>query len=624
MKLFLQFCALILISILWLPIAAQQNQTDSTTAVTTDSSQQITEQYLLQQKEQQHIDSIIATQLQRELEKEATNSRRRKQLEDSLQQLALKDSARKAEQLQQIAKLKQHVKGYPVVLHSDTLFYIYTRIGSFSAAERANAISERIKRLYDDAFFKADSISVVQNETTYDIVYNKDRIIMSVASLDALWHNMPPYELANGYLDIIKQDILKEREDNSLLNWFKRLGYIFLIIAGIIAIIYSINRLFNYATRILSRNKEYYFKGFTVRKVQLLSPAQHFDFAMRVNKFLRIIIIILALYLALPLFFSVFPQTKSYADVLWRWITTPAKAIIDGIISFLPNLFTIIVIYVATRYLIRFIKYFASEISKDTIHVNGFYREWAMPTYNIVKFLVYAFMFVVIFPYLPGSGSEAFKGVSVFLGILFSLGSSSAISNIIAGLVITYMRPYKAGDRVKIGEVVGDVIEKTMLVTRIKTIKNEDITVPNSTILNSSTINYSSYAKETGLIIHTTITIGYDVPWKEVHQALIDAALQTEYVMQTPLPFVLQTSLDDFYVSYEVNAYTKEANRQAVIYSQLHQNIQDVCNERGIEIMSPHYSAMRDGNQTTIPPGYVPPGYKAPAFNVNTSKNNGS
>ena len=167
------------------------------------------------------------------------------------------------------------------------------------------------------------------------------------------------------------------------------------------------------------------------------------------------------------------------------------------------------------------------------------------------------------------------------------------------------MRLFKIGDRVKIGEVSGDIIEKSLLVTSVRTIKNEIISIPNSTVMSSHTINYSSDALEKGLIVHTTVTIGYDVPWKDMHQALIDAALRTEHIQSEPKPFVLQTSLDDFYVSYQCNAYTREPNKQAGIYSELHQNIQDVCNERGIEIMSPHYRANRNGNPSTIPASYL-------------------
>jgi small-conductance mechanosensitive channel len=210
-------------------------------------------------------------------------------------------------------------------------------------------------------------------------------------------------------------------------------------------------------------------------------------------------------------------------------------------------------------------------------------------------------MFIMIFPFLPGSDSDIFKGVSVFVGLLISIGSSSAISNAVAGLVITYMRPFRIGDKIKIDEIIGTVMEKSALVTRIRTIKNEDITIPNSKILTSHTVNYSDPARETGLIIHTTLTIGYDAPWRTVHRLLLEAATGTKGVLKDPAPFVLQTSLDDFYISYQINAYIRDADKMLHIKSELHQNILDSFNRGGVEIMSPHYRAERDGNEVTIP-----------------------
>ena len=155
-----------------------------------------------------------------------------------------------------------------------------------------------------------------------------------------------------------------------------------------------------------------------------------------------------------------------------------------------------------------------------------------------------------------------------------------------------------------------------------KTIKNEEITIPNSAVLSGNTVNYSTFTKEKGegLIINTTVTLGYDIPYKTVYAALIEAALRTNLIEKQPKPIVLQTSLDDFYVSYQLNAYTKHANKQALIYSDLHQNIQDCCNEMDIEILSPHYRAQRDGNMTTIPKDYLDENYEAPSFNVKTRK----
>ena len=334
-------------------------------------------------------------------------------------------------------------------------------------------------------------------------------------------------------------------------------------------------------------------------------------------KVVRIIVILILIYLALPALFNIFPWTKPVANELLGYITTPVKGILLGILHYIPNLLTIAVIYAATHYIVKLVKFIAREIETGSFVIQGFYPDWAMSTYNIIKVLLFAFMFVVIFPYLPGSQSKVFQGVTVFLGVLVSFGSSSAISNMVAGIMITYMRAFKIGDRIKIGDVIGDVAEKNMLITRIKTVKNEDITVPNSTVLSTHTVNYSSLSQTMGLILHTSVSIGYDAPWRTVHELLINAALETEDIIKDPKPFVLQSSLDDFYITYQICGYTREPGKMALIYSALHQNIQDKFNDAGVEIMSPHYTSLRDGNHIAIPDDYITKSYKTPGFNVN-------
>ena len=338
------------------------------------------------------------------------------------------------------------------------------------------------------------------------------------------------------------------------------------------------------------------------------------------NGIFRWVLILLIIYIALPILFGIFPWTQNFAETLFGYILNPLRKIIRGFLDYLPNLITIIVILVVFRYVLKGIYFLRTEIALGKLKISGFYPDWANPTYQIIRVLIFAFMIVVIFPYLPGSESPIFKGVSVFLGFLFTFGSAGSLSNIIAGILLTYMRAFKINDRVKLGDVTGDVVAKTLLATRIRTIKNEIISIPNSTVMNSQTTNYSSDAPDKGLIIYTTVTIGYDVPWRLMHEVLIEAALRTELILKEPQPFVLQTSLDDFYVSYQINSYIREANKQAVIYSNLHQNIQDVCNEKGVEILSPHYRAARDGNMTTIPSDYLPKDYKTPSFNVSVNK----
>ena len=301
---------------------------------------------------------------------------------------------------------------------------------------------------------------------------------------------------------------------------------------------------------------------------------------------------------------------------MYNYIVTPLQLGFTSVVAYLPNLLIICLILLCCNYILKFFKMIFTGIEKGKFNFEGFYPEWSYPTYQIVKFLIFAMTLVFIYPYMPGANSPIFQGVSVLVGLLFSFGSTSAIANIIAGISLTYTRAFAIGDRVKVGDNIGDVLEKTLLVTRIRTIKNVDISIPNSTIFNSPIINYSRAMKETNLILHTTITIGYDVPWRKVHELLIEAALATDGILKEPKPFVFQESLDDFAVSYQINAYTDKPNAMASIYSYLHQNIQDYFNEAAVEIMSPHYSALRDGNKLTMPQDSITTEAEVGAFNV--------
>ncbi len=306
-------------------------------------------------------------------------------------------------------------------------------------------------------------------------------------------------------------------------------------------------------------------------------------------------------YLCIPLVLSFFSWTQGWADKIFSMILEPVKWLWSGIANIVPNLFFIAAIIVFARYLLKVIRFFFLAVETGKLQFSGFHQDWARPTYQIARIFVILLAVVMCFPYVPGSNSPAFQGISVFLGVLVSLGSTSAISNTIAGVVMTYMRPFKIGDRVKIVDTVGDVVEKSLLVTRIRTIKNVDITIPNSLILGSHIINYSAMAQDLGLILNTTVTIGYDSPWPEVHRALIEAAESCADVLKEPKPFVFQTALNDYYVHYELNAYTRNANGMQITYSELHRAIQTSFQKAGIEIMSPAYTALRDGSKNTIP-----------------------
>ncbi len=572
-------------------------------------------------EKQRIADSIRKAELESQLMKLKTTDNLQK--EDLLKQLKTIEENKKnrlADKKTRIDSLRNTAKGYPVLgVMKDTLFFIYSKIGASTPKERAINISRKIEKLYEDDFLKTDSISVINSENTYDIVYG-EIIIISISENDAIWYGKSMPELADNFKEIIKKSIIEAKSENNWLKILARIGLVLLVIAIAWFIIWLMSKSYSKLLLTINSKKDTWLKDLSYKDYTFMTADQEMQVLLFLIKIFRWFVYAILLYITLPIIFSIFPFSRDWANALFHLIWSPFKGVLVAIWEYLPNLFSILVIYFVMKYVIRFVRYIFQEIEAEKLKISGFHSDWAMPTYSIVKFLLYAFVFVLIFPYLPGSNSNIFKGVSVFIGVLFSLGSSSAIANMVAGLVITYMRPFKIGDRIKIGEVTGDVVEKTLLVTRVRTIKNEVITIPNSSVLTGSTTNYSIEAKEKGLIIHTTLTIGYDVPWKDMHHALIDAALRTDSILDEPKPFVLQTSLDDFYVSYQINAYTREASKQAFIYSNLHQNIQDVCNERGIEILSPHYRAARDGNMTTIPSDYLPKDYKAPNFNLKIEK----
>lgn len=561
----------------------------------------------LAEVEQERIaDSIIKAELEARLI--ALTSAENNQKENLLMQISeieAYERQRVTQKQQRIDSLRLTATGYPVTgIYKDTLFLLYSKMGASRPVDRARNISQRIEKLFDHDFLKVDSITFVDTEYTVDIVYG-ETIIMSISETEALWQNMTRQELAQSYAEIIKDDLRRAKAESRLGRLMMRIGLLLLVLLIVVGLFRLVGQGFTKLIRSIEVSKDKWLKNLAYKEYTFLTVEQEYNALLFLLKPFRWFIYAVILYIALPVIFSIFPFTRSWADDLFYLIWKPFKGIFIAVWAYLPDLFTILVIYFVMKYVVRFVKYIFTEIESEKLKISGFHADWALPTYSIVRFLLYAFMFVLIFPYLPGSDSDIFKGVSVFLGILFSLGSSTAIANMVAGLVITYMRPFKVGDRIKIGDVFGDVEEKTLLVTRIRTPKNEMITIPNSAVLSGNTTNYSSGINENGLILHSTVTLGYDVHWREIHAALTEAALRTEFILAEPKPFVLQTSLDDFYVSYQVNAYTKEVKQQALVYSTLHQNIQDVCNEKGIEILSPHYRAARDGNMTTIPAGFL-------------------
>lgn len=508
----------------------------------------------------------------------------------------------------------------PVIFNQDTVLFIKHSIGTFSTKQRAENIQKNLLQLQKLPLREFDSLHVSTTSFGSDVVY-QDKIIVSVTPLDAQMEGKLETIFAEELRGRIREALIKDYKDHSWSNLGKDIGLFFLALLVLLLVFWGINNFFDFLRKNLKKlqHNVFFRENRLVKLFKLITPETERKMLLFLLRMFRFTTLGLFLYLYLPFMFSQISYTRGFGETLMGYLLSPLEFLGKSILSYFPKFLFIIIIIIAVRYLMGGLTYFAEQVKAQKINVNGFYPDWAIPTLNLVKGLIIIFTLIIIFPYLPGAGSDAFQGVSVFIGLLLSLGSAGAISNMISGVILTYMRPFQTGDYVKINETTGTIVGKNLLVTRVKTTKNEEITLPNSTLLSGGIVNYTALADKNGLILHTVVTIGYDVPWKTVHQLLVSAAQKTKYIEATPEPFILQKSLDDWYVSYELNAYTKESHLMPKIYSDLHLNIQDAFNEANVEIMSPHYLTLRDGNLSTIPADYLPKDYQTPAFNVNAS-----
>ncbi len=516
------------------------------------------------------------------------------------------------------------IDGFPVMLDGKTLFFIRRGVSSFSAEERANAITRRIERIAQNDSIPIENLTIEQIPDDNSLYLSVDQeVILTVTKQDAKAYRSTPELLAQQALQKIQVAIAQYRQDRKPEQLLKNIIYTvistfaFLIIS--FAVIKISGKLFPFIRRLI----ESLTPGIKIGNVEIISSSNISFFWLRVLRIIRLLVLFLLLFNYATFVLRLFPWTRVFGESILGYFYQSLELVLSSIGQYLPNAFIIAIIIFITYYLIRLIKPFFTAIERGNLVIPGFYTDWAKPTYNLLLVIIIALAAIVAFPYLPGFDSPAFRGVSVFLGLLLSLGSTSAIANVIGGIILIYTRAFRIGDHIQVGEVIGDLIEKNFLVIRICTPTNKIITIPNSSLLSSNVINFSISSRELNrnLIIQTTITLGYDLPWRKAHKTLIEAALETEHILKEPAPFVLQTSLDNFYISYQLNAYTNQPNLMVIIYSELHQNIQDKCNEAGIEILSPSYTSLRDGNTTTIPENYLPSDYVAPPFRVQSSDN---
>ncbi|MCB5249811.1 MAG: mechanosensitive ion channel family protein [Candidatus Cloacimonetes bacterium] len=483
---------------------------------------------------------------------------------------------------------EQVEEGYPVFLNQKEIFRLYSGYQHISLIERVKIIESRFEAIKTNRKSNPDSL-LIQNVGKDVFISYYGTPLVYITDDDVQVLKKDKMAIAEDIHDSIKKELMPLLSSLSLKNQIISATIIILLIALIVIATYYIlrfiNKIWHKTEFFVKRLTDKLPNGIHIRGVNLTSYTQVKNSLMFLVKLAKFLVYLFILYNAVYLILYVIPATQDIARQLQHYLTRPIINISRAFFDYLPNIFFIVVVLFIAKYVIKFLKYFFDELRKGTIKFKNFYPEWADSTFQIAKFLIYFFVIVIIFPYLPGSESPAFKGVSIFVGVLFSLGSSSAIANIVAGIILTYMRAFKIGDFVRIGNTQGELIESSLLVVKIKTFQNIEVTIPNSIVLGGQIFDLSRHSHENGLVLQLKVELGFDVPWTKVHELLIIAAKKTSDVLKDREPFVLQTALNESVVEYELNAAINDPFKMRRASSELYGNIVEIFNENNIDLI---------------------------------------
>lgn len=503
----------------------------------------------------------------------------------------------------------------PVMHRGVELYRIYGAFGLMSPEERAARVEHRLDVAVADPGFDPDRLKVVEAETAAEIHYD-DQTIAVITDAEVRESGRSRAAQAAMVVDRLKQAIRASREAltwRAVLRGVGIAAFDTLVFAGAA---WALWRLRGRLLALARRRREPVAGARGLHPFDIAPVASLWSTAIRVGSLLLLAV---AATIWLSLVLAALPWTQPAASRVYEFAAAPFAQFGRDVVAYLPRFFFVLATIVVTTFAVKVARLFFAQVDRGVVVFETFPADWGVPTYRLVRLLLLALGFVAIYPYIPGAQSPAFQGVSIFIGFLVSISSSSALSNVIAGTILTYTRAFKAGDVVKMADAYGIVEARSLLVTRVRTFKDVVVTVPNSLVLGGQVQNYTEAARGQGVVLHTTVTIGYDVPWRDVHAALVAAARRCRFVEPTPAPFVLQTSLNDFHVSYELNVFTRD-QRLPTCYSELHERIQDCFAEAGIEIMSPAFYALRDGNTSTIPAEHRPPAEVPRAFELRLTR----
>jgi small-conductance mechanosensitive channel len=479
------------------------------------------------------------------------------------------------------------LKKAPVIIDGRVVYSV-RGVSDFPAEERAKQIKERIINAAGDTSLLADSVKSIYGITRDDIVIGKF-FLAGVFDADSDLEGIDRHILT----DIIKQKITRainsyrhERKFDVVLNrTLQAIGVTLLVLLLLRLISWILKRINSRLQEKLKTSLE----SIEVHSFKIIKVNQLWMVLYGLIRTLKILIVIVIVFIYFEYILSLYPWSRYISFELLDFFIAPLLSLATALVNFIPNLAFLLVLIFIIRGVLKLFKILFNGLSRGVITVSGFEPDWAIPTYNILRILLLAFAVIIAYPYIPGSDSDAFKGISIFIGVLFSLGSPSFIGNLIAGYTMIYRKTFKMGDVVAIGEYFGKVLETSLFVTRLRTPFNEEVVVPNSVILSSNITNYTSLAGKTGTLIHTSVGIGYETPWRQVESMLRLAAGRTDGILKDPQPIILHSALNDFAVLYKLYVYTNEPLQKFGLISALNRNILDVFNENKVQIMTPAY-----------------------------------
>lgn len=489
-------------------------------------------------------------------------------------------------------------KSAPVVVDGTTLFRV-RGVSAYPAEKRAQAIADRIVALAADPTFDKQTLSL-EDQAESTAVMVGARVVMVISESDARLEGIDRHMLGRSIRWRIGEALNGWRRDRGAATLRRNALIALGATLALVVALWGWGRLFRRLRGFIEQRVRQRIQDVKLQQFHLLRAQQLWGLLNGGLHLFGTVTVLTVLYLYLSNVLALFPWTRWLAENLATLLLVPLHTLGLGFLRSVPKLAFLVVLCLFSRYLLKLIRLFFDNIADGSVVLPEFDPEWAAPTYRLLRILLVAFTVIVAYPYIPGSETDAFKGVSIFIGVIFSLGSSSLIGNVIAGYTMTYRRAFRIGDRVRIGAHLGDVELVRMLVTHLRTPKNEEVIIPNSLILGSEVVNYSTLARQQGLILHTTVGIGYETPWRQVEAMLLEAAGRIPELLREPPPFVLQTLLGDFCVTYELNVYCGDPLAMLPLYTELHRNILDIFNEYGVQIMTPAYE--RDPEQPKVVP----------------------